>query len=148
MADTLFPVFDISDLEEEEEEVTKYQPSAYFDFEKGDFALDGAHRIKEAAGKQAYIQWCMKVVDTERNTCLAYSDDIGTEIEPMYEMVYRQERENQIRDTITDALMVHPCTEYVRGFTFRHTADSCEVSFIVKGVDLDEETLSTVISNR
>ena len=147
MANTLFPVFDITEPAEEEEE-QKYLPSAFFDFEKGDFALDGARRIKEANGKDAFIQWCMKVVDTERDTCLAYSDDIGTEFEPIYGIRYRQERENEIRDTITDALMVHPCTEYVRNFRFKHVADSCWVSFIVKGYDMDEALLSTVINNQ
>ena len=69
----LFPVFDLPEIPDTEELEERYSPSAYFDFEKGDFVRDGAGKIKKSEGKDAYIQWCLKVVSTERYSCLAYS---------------------------------------------------------------------------
>lgn len=146
MADSLFPVFDIPDISDDEEE--KYYPSVFFDFDKGDFLLDGAHRMVQADGREAFMQWCQKVIATEREACLAYSDEIGTEFEELEDAPTREQRESDIEETITDALMVHPCTEYVRDFSFEHTADSCRVSFVVKGYGYDEEELSTEIPER
>lgn len=146
MAESLFPVFDMPDLQEEEEPVVRYQPSVFFDFEKGDFALDGAHRMAKADGKDAFMQWCLKVVETEREACLAYSEDIGTEIEELPGSGSWEEIENEIEETITDALMVHKCTEHVSDFQFEHTADSIVVSFVVKGYDMEEELLSASLN--
>ena len=67
----LFPVFDMPEIISASVEKQKYNPSVYFDFERGDFIREGAHRIVEADGKTAYIQWCRKMVETERFTCLA-----------------------------------------------------------------------------
>ena len=65
----LFPVFDLPEIPDTEELEERYSPSAYFDFEKGDFVRDGAGKIKKSEGKDAYIQWCLKVVSTERYRC-------------------------------------------------------------------------------
>lgn len=148
MADNLFPVFDIPEIDDDDEEDEKYLPSVSFDYEKGDFVLDGSHRMVEAEGREAYMQWCMKVVGTERDTFLAYDDDIGTEFDEISNVPDRESRESEIEETITDALMVHPCTEYVRDFKFEHTADSCLVTFAVKGYDWEEMTLNTTVPER
>lgn len=148
MAEQLFPIFDIPEIEEEAEDEEKYYPSVFFDFEKGDFVLDGAHRMTQAGGREAYMQWCLKMVDTERDACLAYSDDIGTEFEEMASIGDRLTRESEIKSTITDALMVHPCTEYVRNFKFQHEADSCWATFTVKGYGWEEQELTTLIMDK
>lgn len=144
MAESLFPVFDLPDVPEDEEE--KYFPSVYFDFKQGDFVLDGAHRMIQADGREAYRQWCLKMVDTEREACLAYSGDLGTEFEGIGGS--REVVESDIEETITDALMMHPCTEYVSDFEFEHAGDSCWVKFVVKGYGYDEETLSVEVPVR
>ena len=41
--------------------------------------------------------------------------------------------------TITEALMVHPATEYVKDFEFSHDGDGTWVSFVVKGYPWEEE---------
>jgi len=143
MADeNLFPVFDIEDIIDDDDEKEEYLPSVSFDFEKGDFVLDGAHRMVLASGREAYAQWCMKIIDTEREEFAAYSDDIGTEFEEIEDDGDRLTKESEIQSTITDALMVHPATEYVRDFVFEHLPDSCLVSFVVKGFDWEEQLLS------
>lgn len=145
MAEELFPSFDIPDIDQEYEDEETYYPSVYFDYETGDFALDGAHRMITSDGREAWIQWCMKVIGTERETCLAYSTDIGTEFEEMDNWVDQSVRESEIEETITEALLVHPCTESVSDFEFEHLADECYVSFVVKGYAWNEVQLTTVI---
>ena len=75
----------------------------------------------------------LEVVQTEREAFLAYSDEIGTEFEHMEDFPDRDSRESEIERTITDALLVHPATEYVRDFIFDYSSGDAVVSFIVKG---------------
>ncbi len=142
----LFPTYDLPSSELEDDTKGQYNPSVYFDFETGDFVRDGSNKLITAEGRDAYVQWCMKVIDTERDTCQAYSTNIGTELEGMVGKIDRKELEAEIISEVTDALMVHPCTEYVSDFLFEHGSDYCNVSFIVKGRDWEEVRLSTVVS--
>lgn len=141
----LFPVFDVPEVIDSSVEKQKYNPSVYFDFEKGDFLRDGAHRMVVADGKMAYIQWCRKIVDTERFTCLAYGTDIGTE---MYDALNKGDHsavESAVERTITEALMVNPRTEYVREFEFSWFNADLTVAFVVKGKEYDEQKMRTMV---
>jgi len=139
----LFPVFDLPEIPDNPEYDERYYPSVYFDFETGDFLRDGAGRMITSAGREAYMQWCLKVASTERLSCLVYSDDIGTEFDELAEIPDRESRESEIERTITEALLVHPATEYVRDFEFTHEGDETYCSFTVKGYPWEEdETLS------
>lgn len=138
----LFPVVEIPEEADEEEEYDEeYRPSALWDFEKGDFALDGAGKVLEADGVEAYLQWCLKVAQTERYSCLAYDDDIGTEIDSILKND-RAALESEIERTITEALMVNPRTEYVQDFEFSGSGEEMYCSFAVKGVGFEERTLT------
>lgn len=65
--------------------------------------------------------------------------------ESMQEAEKKDSRESEIERTITDALLVHPATEYVRNFIFDYSSGDAVVSFIVKGAQWEEEeTISTV----
>lgn len=140
---TLFPVWEVPQVQTPAAATErKYRRSVSFDFEAGDFARDGSGNMVEADGREAYIQWCLKACDTERFTCLAYSADIGTETIEALAQPTRQAVESAIERTITEALMVNPKTEYVRGFTFRWEADALSCSFTVKGQDWEEMTIS------
>lgn len=134
----LFPVFDLPEIPDDPEYDERYQSSVYFGFETGDFIRDGANKLVRANGKEAYIQWCMKVIATERETCLAYSSDIGTEFEELDE-VDRESKESEIERTITETLLVHPATEYVRDFSFSYSPGENRVSFLVKGYPWEDE---------
>jgi len=136
----LFPVFDLPEIPDNPEYDERYKPSVFFDFEKGDFVRDGANKLVPANGKEAYIQWCLKVIATERETCLAYGSDIGTEFEEMDESD-RESTESEIERTITETLLVHPATEYVRDFSFSHDPGEIRVSFLVKGYPWEDEEL-------
>lgn len=149
MADlNLFPVVDITEFPEEDRGTEKYMPSVYFDFEKGDFRRDGANRMMVAGAREAYIQWCLKVTATERESFLAYDGDIGVEFEGLPGISDYESRESEIEATVTDSLMVHPATESVYNFEFQHSADECRVTFTVKGYDWDEEVLSITVPER
>ena len=125
----------------------EYKPAPKFDFETGDFVRDGAGRIVIAEGKEAYMEWCVKQCLTERNTRLAYSAKIGVEIDAAVKESKSDPAavQSAIERTITEALMVHPATEYVRQFQFAwEGSDSLHVSFVVKGRDFEEQTLEVV----
>lgn len=139
MADNqLFPVYDLPQIPNTDAEDEIYRESVFFDFETGDFRRDGANRMTVASGRDAWIQWCEKVLRTERLTCLAYSEDIGTEFEEMQDLADRESVQSDIERTITEALMVHPATEYVAGFDFEDDGDGAICTFVVKGYPWEE----------
>lgn len=77
--------------------------------------------------------WCMKVSMTERYSCLAYSNDIGVEMEDALAQDDEKTVESMVERTIRDALLVNPRTEWVRDFEFEWNGDSMNCSFKVKG---------------
>lgn len=115
----------------------RYKRSWRWDFEAGDFARDGANRVPVCGGLEAYRTWCMKAVSTERKTCLAYTDEIGAEIEAAFRKPSQRAQESAIERTIKETLMTNPRTEYVRDFSFFWASDTVSVSFEVKGIDYD-----------
>ena len=145
MAD-LYPVFEVPALAEEElAQEERYKKSVYFDFEKGDFLLSGDGKLKIANEQETYIQWCLKVAQTERYSCLAYSNDIGVEMVESLKQNKRAMQESMIARTLTEALMADPKgrTASVTNFSFEWTApDALTVTFKVTGKNGSEETLS------
>ena len=134
----LFPEFEVPDMDEEEDVAEEgYKRSVFFDVEKGDFRMDGAGRMTEASGFEAYMQWCMKAVNTQRYECLAYPDEIGTELEEDMQELTQEAVESAVERDITEALMTNPRTEYVRDFAFEWSGAQLTCSFLVKGVDVD-----------
>jgi len=127
----LYPTFEPPTIvEQEQPQLTPEYPKSYlFDFEKGDFVLDGAGRIVIADGHTAWAQWCVKTVLTERFAYLAYSRNYGVEIDEALKQPTRALVEMEIERTITEALMTDPRTKLVRDFAFRWHADELYVSF-------------------
>lgn len=145
----LFPTVEVPELIQESEQYDeKYKPSVAWDLEAGDFVRNGANQLLECDGRDAYRVWCVKVVNTERWTCLAYPDSIGTEMESALKEKTNAAVESAVERTITEALLVNPRTEYVRGFEFAWNGDELFCSFTVKGIDWEEFPLSVTIGNR
>ena len=142
----LYPTFNLpkinSPFRTKEEETYRLAP--LFDFEKGDFVIDGAGRLVMATGREAFAQWCIKVCCTERYSRLAYTDKIGVEIEAAIKESDPQAVQSAITKTITDALMINPATEYVRDFQFKWDGDHLYVTFLVKGKEWQEEDRLTI----
>jgi len=127
----LFPVFDTPELVEQQqaEPAPKYGKSWFFDFEKGDFVLDGAGRVVEADGHTAWAHWCVKAVLTERFGYLVYGFNYGCEIEQARGQPSRQAVEAELERVIIEALLADPRTEMVRDFSFAWQGDEVYVSF-------------------
>lgn len=139
----LFPVFDVPELVTvAPAEEQKYKGSVYFDYNLGDFRRDGAGKMTVAEGREAYAQWCLKVVMTERMAHLAYNSDIGTELMDAVAQTDIEAIKSSIERTITEALMVHKTTEYVRNFEFALSPSEIKCEFTVKGKDWEEIRLS------
>ena len=139
MAQNLFPVIDSPRIACEGEGYDKrYKKSFAWDLQKGDFVRDGTNRVPVCNGIEAYQTWCEKTVMTERYCCLAYPDEIGTEIERAMNRPSQRSCESAIERTIKEALLVNPRTEYVRGFSFSWDGDAVLVEFLVKGIQYEE----------
>lgn len=146
MVPNLYPAFDMPELVEQQQTATgpEYPESYLFDFEKGDFARDGAGRVVKADGHRAWVQWCIKAVLTERFACLAYGWDYGTEADKALKQPSRAMIAAEIERTITEALLADPRTEMVRDFGFRWKADELYVSFTVIPAIGDAERIEGV----
>lgn len=126
----LFPVFEVPVPQAEQAPPLPEYPESYlYDFEKGEFVVDGAGRVVMADGYTAWRQWCVKAVLTERFACLAYSWNYGVETEQALKKPSRAAVEAEMERTITEALLVDPRTEMVRDFSFDWSGDQLWVSF-------------------
>lgn len=139
MANTLFPTVSIPSLEKPKETADlRYKKSMAWDLERGDFIRDGAGKIETHSGRDAYVVWCIKTSTTERYTKLAYPNSIGSELEDAKREQSDAAVELALERTLTEALMVNPRTEYVRDFVFVWNGEHLQVTFTVKGRDLEE----------
>lgn len=146
---TLFPVFEVPKLTRSQDETRiSYKPSAAWDMEKGDFVRNGATQLVKCNGREAYKTWCYKMACTERYTCLAYPDALGVELESAVREKTNPAVESAVERTITEALMVNPRTEYVRGFSFTWRGDELHCSFTVKGMGWEEFSLEAELGER
>lgn len=128
----LYPTFEVPEVVEARTEVSPEYPKApLFDFEKGDFVLDGAGRVVFADGHRAWVQWCIKTVLTERFAYLVYGPDYGAELTEAKRQPDRSAVESWIEREITEALLIDPRTEMVRDFSFNWQGDEVSVSFTV-----------------
>lgn len=141
----LFPEFEVPDIEEEEDAAEEsYKRSVFFDVEKGDFRTDGSGHVTEASGTEAYMQWCVKAVNTRRYACLAYPDEMGVELDEDMEEDTREAVESAIERDITETLMVNQGTEYVNDFEFVWDGEKLLCSFQVKGKEMESFRVSGV----
>lgn len=143
---SLFPVFEVPDIVNDVDQIEeKYYASVLWDIEKGDFVLDGANRMVKCDGLTAYMQWCYKMVSTERYVHLAYPDYIGVEMETALSQPTNEAVESMVERTISEALLVNSRTDYVREFSFSWMGDQLYCEFTVKGKNWDEFKLSADI---
>lgn len=147
MADKiLFPVFDVPQISTPDPpEEQKYKPSFYFDYVLGDFRRDGANKLVVADGREAWMQWCIKTVVTERLDRMSYSSDIGAELEEALKQADTEAVESALERTITEALMVNPKTEYVRDFQFTWDSDGLHCEFTIKGKEWEEQRIGVIL---
>lgn len=132
---SLYPVVDIPDFVEDEDIYdSDYKPSLAWDLEKGDFVRNMSNQVQLCDGLEAYKIWCIKTAQTQRFSCLAYDDDIGTDMDEAVSEEDDNAVELAIERTIEEALMVNPRTEAVEDFDFMWETDTIYVSFTVSAV--------------
>lgn len=147
MAEQLYPVFRIPTIarQTEEEQEQSFYPGPLFDFNEGDFVLDGAHQFMMVDGLDEYMIWCLKTLKTQIGACAAYPeygiDMEGALSEPNHAAIC-----SAFERTITEGLMRNPRTERVYDFEFAWRADELAVVFIVKpkGLDAFDITMNVV----
>jgi Protein of unknown function (DUF2634). len=145
----LFPTFDVpSNIENENgTESADFNSGIDFDFEKGDFTT-AAGRLQETDGYNVWVQWCIKMISTQRYNCMAYSDQMGVEIPSDICSMESSDAEAQIISTITDALLADPAgrTQSVDSFSFSWGEDNVQVTCAVTAADGATAVLSAAYS--
>ena len=145
----LYPVFETPEIFETQQEQTttiRYGKSWAFDFEKGEFVLDGGSRVKQTDGHTAWVHWCAKAVITKRQAFLVYGPGYGSEVEDAQKQPSRAATEAEMERAITEALLADPRTETVKDFAFEWKGDQVYVSFTVVPVIGTPERLEVSIS--
>lgn len=146
MADNLYPTADIPEFTPEPENYdTTYRPSLKWDLALGDFVRTPSNKIPQSEGTEAYKIWCVKAVYTERYTCLAYTNDIGTEMEDAISYDDENAVELALQRTITEALMVNPRTVSVEDFQFAWSSGHVRVRFTVNSVEEEPFTVDATL---
>ena len=122
----------------EGESVIGYKLGVAFDYERGDFVLDGMNKMQEYTGIDSWKCWCVNCLSTERYKHLAYSTDFGISTENAMRASTQQEAESILAREISEALLADPYgrTQYVEEITFDWNApDGVIVRVIVQGIE-------------
>lgn len=147
MAEQLFPVFEIPSIvqNEESEKEQYFYPGPLFDFNAGDFVLDGAHQFTMVDGLDEYVIWCLKTLKTQLGACASYPE-YGIDIDGALSEANHEAICSAFERTITEGLMRNPRTERVYNFEFLWAADSLGIIFIIKpkGLDAFDITMNVV----
>lgn len=121
----------------ESEKPVGYRNGLSFDYENGDFCLDGRNKILDSNGIESWKSWCINCTMTERYAHLAYGTDFGIEWEAVFAAVSREEAESILVRQITEALLADPYerTDYVEDVEIDWTApDAIAVRVVVHGM--------------
>lgn len=130
MTQQLFPVFVVPPLPVSTDRAKPvYGTSWEFDFERGEFVLDGAGRFVAVDGEIAWAQWCVKAVLTERLTYAIYGPNFGAEIDRVHQSPNAETARAEAERAITEALLADPAgrTAAVSGFVFTQDRDELRV---------------------
>ena len=140
----LFPVIDIEDLIDEEEEAsTEYQPSPMWDLERGDFVRNGKNDVPYAEGEEAIKIWCVKMIQTQRYECLAYDDDIGCDLSEALHEDDEEALASNLERTITEALEINPRIDSIDNFEVELEGSRVYITLTVNLVDFDAFDIQT-----
>ena len=134
----LFPE-DLEDFEPDEEPEETEGDAGYLGavaFEK-DFIRDGKNCVQSASPVDAWKQWCVNCLCTERYASPLYSTDFGIAITAILHAETKEEAEAMFRAEAKEALEADPYgrTDYVGEIAFAWGADSVSVTVEVVGVD-------------
>lgn len=155
MPENLFPEEDIElteeDIEDDEEPVG-YMESVYFDEEIGDFIRDGQYRLKTATGQEAWEQWCINCLLTERDAYPAYGELFGISTIEAFKSDDRAEIESILTLEITEGLMNDPYGRTVAireiEFDWQDNQEAVDIHVTVEGLEEASIDISVTIDRR
>lgn len=132
MANELYPVFDIPDLYEDDAETVEEELKAgpLFDYESGDFALDGQNRVIYVNGQDLFMLWVVKALQTQLGAYRSYYG-FGIDREEAEDQPDREAVESALERTIIQALTANPQVEEVDNFIFDWEGSSLYATFVV-----------------
>ncbi len=134
----LYPVFKVPTiLEETQNNEGIYKGSSYFDFETGDFRMDGGGRVVPSSGFDAWKQWCIKTIATQRRAYYNYTNGLGIEGEEAMAQPTAELQQAALETTIKEALLADPYgrTVEVKDFTWVWGVQSIHMHCTVVGQD-------------
>lgn len=134
----LYPVFEVpAILEETKKNEAIYKGSSFFDFSTGDFVLDGGGKMTPSTGYDAWRQWCIKTIATERSAYYNYTNGLGIEGEAAMAQPTAALQQLAFETTITEALLADPYgrTVEVRDFVWTRGVDSLHMQCTIVGQD-------------
>lgn len=129
----LFPESDYTDDSvSTDTEEAEYKGSYKFDFNKGEFVKNADGSIIKCDDTEAYKQWCQLAMATPLGL-LGYSTLFGHELNTLAGTEYSKGAiELEVKRMTQEALMVHPRTKEVTGFSFTwHNSGELYYSYTV-----------------
>lgn len=143
MADTLFPTTETSvSPDTAAPEVVSFGKSWRFDFDIGEFVLAPSGKVITCEDTDAWLEWCMKAVQTARYKFMVYSRNYGQEFDDLISRhLSRGANESEIKRIATECLMCDPRTASVKNFTFTWEGDQCFFTCEVTNVRDESSTL-------
>ena len=129
-----------------------YKKSINFDDETGDLVRNGKNQIETSSSIDAWIQWCINCLQTDRYSLVSYSTDFGIDKQAVFEMYDIEGKamaEVLMEKEITEALLAddYKRTRYVKNFVFDWVGpDTVEIRFTVVGIDNAEIDIQTTIA--
>ena len=135
MAD-LFPTTGVADAtytDTAASDTTEYGSTVQFDFEAHEFILSPTGKQKSTTGSDAWGEWCVKALCTERYNYLIYSNGYGEELDTLIGQSYPHAVvESEIKRMTKECLLCDSRTAMVDDFDFTWIDDgilfSCRVT--------------------
>lgn len=145
----LFPTVEVAGAEYTDTaagSAVSYGSTVQFDFEKHEFILSPTGKQKSVESSDAWGEWCIKAMSTERYRYLIYDDRYGEEIDTLLGTSRPHEViESEIRRMTRDCLLCDPRTAQVDDFQFQWLTDGIMFSCRLVNTQGDELTLTRTV---
>lgn len=120
-----------------------YGSTVQFDFEKHEFMLSPTGKQKSVESSDAWGEWCVKAMSTERYRYLIYDDSYGEELDTLIGKSRPHEViESEIKRMTRETLMCDPRTVKVDDFQFKWITDG--IMFSCRATNTLGDALSLV----
>ncbi|MGH2351095.1 MAG: DUF2634 domain-containing protein [Chloroflexota bacterium] len=106
-----------------------YPRSYAFDFEAGDFLVDGAGRVPTLDGHRTWAQWVLKTVLTQRFAHLVYSARYGLDLARVLGQPQPAVATAEFQREVTEALLTDRRTRAVSNVTVTRRGDEATATF-------------------